>query len=164
MTGRGETASFADVMLSLRDKMELALDEARQAAKAGEVPVGAVLFDRRDGSVLAVAHNRVERDHDPTAHAEMLAIRSAAKRLGSKRLIDAELFVTLEPCPMCAQAISFARLARVVFGAYDPKAGGVEHGPRIFDQPGCNHRPDIVAGVQESQCGLLLKDFFQARR
>lgn len=151
-------------MMSLRDRMELALNEARKAAAAGEVPVGAVLLDRRDGSLLAHAHNRVERDHDPTAHAEMLVIREAAARLGSKRLIDAELFVTLEPCPMCAQAIAFARLAKIVFGAYDPKAGGVEHGPRIFDQPGCNHRPDIVAGVQESQCSALLKDFFQARR
>ncbi len=146
------------------DYMAEALAEARQAAGAGEVPVGAVLVDAASGEVLARAHNRVERDADPTAHAEMLAIRAAAADLGAKRLTGADLYVTLEPCPMCAQAIAFARLRRLVFGAYDPKGGGVDHGPRIFEQPTCHHRPEVVGGVQEQACGALLQGFFRERR
>ncbi|MGF1630577.1 MAG: nucleoside deaminase [Kiloniellaceae bacterium] len=141
-----------------------ALAEAHLAAAAGEVPVGAVLVDAASGEILAQAHNRVERDGDPTAHAEMLAIRAAAAASGLKRLTGADLYVTLEPCPMCAAAISFARLRRVVYGAYDPKGGGVDHGPRIFQQPTCHHRPEVVGGVQEQACGDLLRGFFQARR
>jgi tRNA(Arg) A34 adenosine deaminase TadA len=146
------------------DYMGEALAEAGLAAAAGEVPVGAVLVDAASGAILARAHNRVERDGDPTAHAEMLAIRAAAAASGLKRLTGADLYVTLEPCPMCATAIAFARLRRVVFGAYDPKGGGVDHGPRIFQQPTCHHRPEVVGGVQEQACGALLRDFFQARR
>ena len=144
--------------------MDLALEEAEAAAAAGEVPVGAVLVDGETGVVLARAHNRVEADKDPTAHAELLAIREAAQRLGAKRLAGADLYVSLEPCPMCAQAISFARLRRLIFAAYDPKGGGVEHGPRIFAQVTCHHRPEVVGGVQERRAGELLKTFFQARR
>jgi tRNA(Arg) A34 adenosine deaminase TadA len=146
------------------DYMGEALAEAGLAAAAGEVPVGAVLVDAASGAILARAHNRVERDGDPTAHAEMLAIRAAAAASGLKRLTGADLYVTLEPCPMCATAIAFARLRRVVFGAYDPKGGGVDHGPRIFQQPTCHHCPEVVGGVQEQACGALLRDFFQARR
>ncbi len=144
--------------------MDLALEEAEAAAAAGEVPVGAVLVDGETGVVLARAHNRVEADKDPTAHAELLAIREAAQRLGAKRLAGADLYVSLEPCPMCAQAISFARLRRLIFAAYDPKGGGVEHGPRIFAQVTCHHRPEVVGGVQELRAGELLKAFFRDRR
>lgn len=144
--------------------MALALQEARTAAAAGEVPVGAVLVDGASGAVLARAHNRVEADADPTAHAELLAIRAAARDLGTKRLLAADLYVTLEPCPMCAQAISFARLRRLYFAAYDPKGGGVEHGPRIFARPTCHHRPEVVGGLRERDAGRLLQDFFRARR
>ncbi len=146
------------------DYMAEALAEARAAAAAGEVPVGAVLVDGRDGTVLARAHNRVITDSDPTAHAEILAIRAAAALTGAPRLAEAELYVTLEPCPMCATAISFARIRRLVFGAYDPKGGGVDHGPRIFEQPTCHHRPEVIGGVQEQACGALLQDFFKVRR
>jgi tRNA(Arg) A34 adenosine deaminase TadA len=144
--------------------MDLALEEAEAAAAAGEVPVGAVLVDGETGVVLARTHNRVEADKDPTAHAELLAIREAAQRLGAKRLAGADLYVSLEPCPMCAQAISFARLRRLIFAAYDPKGGGVEHGPRIFAQVTCHHRPEVVGGVQERRAGELLKAFFRDRR
>ncbi len=144
--------------------MELALHEARAAAELDEVPVGAVLVDSASGELLARAHNRVEALHDPTAHAEMLAIAAAARRLGLKRLTGADLYVTLEPCPMCAAAISLARLRRLYFGAYDAKSGGVEHGPRIFEQPTCHHRPEVIGGLQETRCAALLKDFFAARR
>jgi len=144
--------------------MELALEEAEAARRLGEVPVGAVLIEGASGRVLARAGNQVERKGDPTAHAELLVIRAGALKLGAKRLVDADLYVTLEPCPMCAQAIAFARLRRVYFGAYDPKGGGIEHGPRIFDQPGCNHRPEIYGGIEESRAGALLRDFFRARR
>jgi tRNA(Arg) A34 adenosine deaminase TadA len=146
------------------DYMGEALAEARRAAAVGEVPVGAVLIDVASGEVLARSHNLVEEDSDPTAHAEMLAIRAVAANLGAKRLTGADLYVTLEPCPMCAAAISFARLRRVIFGAYDPKGGGVEHGPRIFEQPTCQHRPEVVGGVQEQACASLLQEFFKARR
>jgi tRNA(adenine34) deaminase len=144
--------------------MAMALVEAAAAAAAGEVPVGAVLVDGASGEVLARARNRVEELHDPTAHAEMLAIQAASRALGLKRLEGADLYVTLEPCPMCAAAVSFARLRRLYFGAYDPKGGGVEHGARVFDQPTCHHRPEIYGGIDESRAAALLRGFFAARR
>ncbi|HUT51623.1 MAG TPA: nucleoside deaminase [Alphaproteobacteria bacterium] len=148
--------------------MDQALAEAAAAAQAGEVPVGAVIVDGTSGRVLARAHNRVETDRDPTAHAELLAIRAAAAALGEnargKALTGCDLYVTLEPCPMCAQAIAFARLRRVYWGADDPKGGGVEHGPRIFEQPSCHHAPELYPGIGERQAATLLKDFFKARR
>jgi tRNA(Arg) A34 adenosine deaminase TadA len=143
--------------------MERALREARAAAERGEVPVGAVIV-RSDGALLAAAGNRTEADRDPTAHAELLAIRAAAAALGSPRLVDCDLHVTLEPCPMCAQAISFARLRRLYYGAADPKGGGVEHGPRIFNQPTCHHRPEIYGGIGEGEAAELLQAFFRVRR
>ena len=142
--------------------MDFCLDDARAAAERGEVPVGAVVIGP-DGALLARASNRVEADRDPSAHAEMLAIRAAAA-LGSPRLVGCDLYVTLEPCPMCAQAISFARIRRVVFGAYDPKGGGVEHGARIFAAQSCHHAPDVVGGVREQECAALLRGFFAERR
>ena len=143
--------------------MARALDEAASAAAQDEVPVGAVLVDGA-GAVVATAGNRVERDHDPTAHAEMLVLREGAARLGLKRLEGCDLYVTLEPCPMCAAAIGLARIRRLYFGAYDPKGGGVEHGPRIFDQPTCHHRPEIYGGIAEGAAAALLREFFKARR
>lgn len=143
--------------------MAIALDQARLAAAAGEVPVGAVVLDRT-GQVIARAHNRVESPPDPAGHAEILALRAAARVLGSPRLAECDLVVTLEPCAMCAQAIAHARIRRLIYGAYDPKGGGVEHGPRIFTQPTCHHRPEVVGGVEETAASQLLKDFFAARR
>ena len=145
------------------DPMALALAEAEAAGARGEVPVGAVLVDGA-GAVLARAGNRVEELRDPTAHAEMLAIRAAAAALGAKRLEGADLYVTLEPCAMCATAISFARLRRLYFGAYDPKGGGVEHGARIFAQATCHHRPEVYGGIAETRAAKLLQDFFRDRR
>ncbi len=138
--------------------MQLALEEARAAATQGEVPVGAVVVV--EGAVIASAQNRVERDRDPTAHAEMLAIRAACRRRGDKHLQDASLFATLEPCAMCAQAIALARLKNLAFAAYDPKGGGVDHGARVFDQATCNHRPEVIGGLLEQEASSLLKDFF----
>jgi tRNA(adenine34) deaminase len=143
--------------------MHLALAEAEAAAMRGDVPVGAVLVDG-ERRVLAAAGNRVEADHDPTAHAEMLVLRAAAARLGAARLDECDLYVTLEPCAMCGAAIGFARLRRLYFGAYDPKGGAVEHGPRLFDQPTTHHRPEIYGGIEEGRAGELLRDFFRARR
>ena len=143
--------------------MERALSEARAAAERGEVPVGAVIV-RSDGALLAAAGNRTEADRDPTAHAELLAIRAAAAALGAPRLVDCDLYVTLEPCPMCAQAISFARLRRLYYGVADPKGGGVEHGPRLFNQPTCHHRPEIYGGIGDGEAAALLQAFFKARR
>jgi len=143
--------------------MEIALEEARAAAARGEVPVGAVITDAT-GAVLARAGNQVEALKDPSAHAEMLALRAAAAERGQKFLADATLWVTLEPCPMCAQAISLFRIKRLVFGAYDPKGGGVEHGPRIFSASSCHHAPEIIGGVRESQAAGLLRAFFAERR
>ncbi len=143
--------------------IEIALQEARAAADRGEVPVGAVITDA-SGTVLARAGNRVEELHDPTAHAEILALRAAAALRQSPRLPDCTLTVTLEPCPMCAQAASFFRLRRVVFGAYDPKGGGVEHGARIFQASSCHHMPEVIGGVREGECAGLLRDFFAALR
>ncbi|WP_120009782.1 nucleoside deaminase [Teichococcus vastitatis] len=143
--------------------IELALAEARAAAARGEVPVGAVVT-APDGSVLGRAGNRVEADRDPSAHAEILALRQAARRRDSPRLPDCTLTVTLEPCPMCAQAASFFRVKRVCFGAYDPKGGGVEHGARIFAAPSCHHAPEVIGGLREAECGALLRDFFGSVR
>jgi tRNA(Arg) A34 adenosine deaminase TadA len=144
------------------DFMRLALQSAQDAAKAGEVPVGAVVV--RDGQVLATAHNLTETQNDPTAHAEMLAIRAAARLIGDPRLPDCDLYVTLEPCAMCAAAISFARLRRVYFGAYDVKGGAVDNGPRFFSQPTCHHAPEVYGGLNETEAGDLLKKFFKDKR
>lgn len=145
------------------DAMDLALAEAREAAARGEVPVGAVVLGP-DGAVLARAGNRTEAAHDASAHAEMLALRAAARRLGSPRLTGCDLVVTLEPCPMCASAASLFRVRRVLFGAYDPKGGGVEHGARVFAAASCLHRPEVIGGVREQESAALLRDFFAARR
>jgi tRNA(Arg) A34 adenosine deaminase TadA len=143
--------------------MTLALTEARAAAARGEVPVGAVVLGP-DGAVLASAGNRTLELRDPTAHAEMLVIRAAADRLGSERLIGCDLYVTLEPCPMCAAAISFARLRRLYFGAADPKGGAVEHGVRLYASPTCHHAPEVYSGIGEREAADLLRDFFRGRR
>src|SRR5215211_8631158 len=142
--------------------MDDALAEAHAAQAANEVPVGCVVV--REGAVIARAGNRTLRDRDPTAHAELLAIRAAAAALGSERLTDCDLYVTLEPCAMCAAAISFARLRRLYYGAADPKGGAVENGVRFFSAPTCHHRPEIYGGIGEAAAAALLKDFFQARR
>ena len=144
--------------------MALALAEAERAGERGEVPVGAVVVEGATGAVLASAGNRVEELGDPTAHAEMLALRAATQRQGAPRLIDCDLYVSLEPCPMCAAAISLARVRRLYFGAADPKSGGVEHGPRIFSQPTCHHRPEIYGGIDAARAAALLKRFFEALR
>ena len=142
--------------------MARALDQARLAAIAGEVPVGAVVV--RDGVVIATAHNAPRALCDPTAHAEVLAMRAAAQALGSERLTGCDLWVTLEPCPMCAGAIVHARIARVYYAAPDPKGGAVEHGARLFDQPGCLHRPEVYSGMGEAESSRLLREFFASRR
>ncbi|CDL00492.1 nucleoside deaminase [Magnetospirillum gryphiswaldense] len=144
------------------DFMQMAMDQAAAAARRGEVPVGAVLV--RAGQVIAADGNRVEELHDPTAHAEMQVIRAAATRLGQTRLEECDLYVTLEPCPMCAAAIAHARLRRLYYGAYDPKGGGVEHGARVFERSTCHHRPEIVGGLREAENAALLQDFFRQRR
>lgn len=143
--------------------MAVAIAEAERAASREEVPVGAVLVGP-DGAVLAQAGNRTRELKDPTAHAEMLAIRAACQVLGSERLVGCRLYVTLEPCPMCAAAISFARIARLYYGAADPKGGGVESGPRIFHQPTCHHVPEVYGGIRELESVELLRRFFAARR
>jgi tRNA(adenine34) deaminase len=142
--------------------MDDALAEAHAAAAANEVPVGAVIV--RAGAIVARAANRTLRDRDPTAHAEMLAIRAAAGALDTERLTDCDLYVTLEPCAMCAAAISFARIRRLYYGAADPKGGAVEHGVRFFASPTCHHRPEVYGGISESEAAVLLRDFFKARR
>jgi tRNA(adenine34) deaminase len=142
--------------------MDLALDEARAAAAAGEVPIGCVIV--RDGEVIAQAGNRTLADRDPTAHCEMLAIRSAAETLSSERLVECDLYVTLEPCPMCAAAISFARIRRLYYGAADPKGGAVENGVRFYDSATCHHRPEVYGGIGEAEAANLLKGFFRERR
>jgi cytidine deaminase len=143
--------------------MNFALAEAEAAAKRGETPVGAVVVGP-DGAVLAANGNRVRELSDPSAHAEMLALRAAAKAFGSERLIGCDLYVTLEPCPMCAGAISLARIRRLYYGAPDPKTGGVDHGPRVFAHPTCHHAPEVYDGIAETECAALLRRFFQARR
>ncbi len=142
--------------------MDIALAQARAAVAAGEVPVGCVVV--RDGAVVAQAFNRAIMDRDPTAHAEMLAIRAAAAALGSERLIDCDLYVTLEPCAMCAAAISLARIRRLYYGAADPKGGAVENGVRFFAAPTCHHRPEVYGGIGEREAAALLTEFFGARR
>ncbi|GAA4823743.1 nucleoside deaminase [Sphingosinicella ginsenosidimutans] len=146
----------------LPDPMRAALDRARAAAAEGEVPVGAVVV--RDGEIVASAGNAPRALHDPTAHAEMLALRAAAHRMGRERLEDCDLWVTLEPCAMCAGAIALARIRRLYYGAADPKGGAVEHGPRFFSQPTCHHRPEIYAGIGDGEAGEMLRNFFRARR
>ena len=142
--------------------MDLALEEARAAADAGEVPIGCVIVC--DGDVIAQAGNRTLADRDPTAHAEMVAIRQAAEALGSERLVDCDLYVTLEPCTMCAAALSFARIKRLYYGAADPKGGAVESGVRYFSAATCMHRPEIYGGIGESDAAALLREFFTRRR
>ncbi len=143
--------------------MARALAEAQAAEARGEVPIGAVITGP-DGAILAAAGNLTRTTNDPTAHAEVLAIREACAKIGSERLLDCDLYVTLEPCPMCAGAISFARIRRLYYGAADPKGGGVEHGARVFNQPTCNHAPEVYAGIDEERAGALLKTFFEAKR
>ncbi|MGB0844444.1 MAG: nucleoside deaminase [Alphaproteobacteria bacterium] len=149
---------------NLPSPMELALDAAQSAADQGEVPVGAVLIDSRTGKAVSTTHNYVESWKDATAHAEMLAIQDACQKLGATRLQHCDLYVTLEPCPMCAGAISHARIRKLVFGAYDPKSGGVEHGARVFEHPQAHHKPEVIGGVEETRCSHMLQTFFQARR
>jgi tRNA(adenine34) deaminase len=149
-------------MFPMPAPMRAALDAARRAALAGEVPVGAVVM--RGGEIIATAANAPRTLHDPTAHAEMLAIRAAAQVLGSDRLEACDLWVTLEPCAMCAGAIAHARIARLYYGAEDAKGGAVAHGPRFFAQPTCHHRPEVYAGVGEEEAARLLREFFAARR
>lgn len=152
-------------MIDARENyMEMALAEAEAAFARGEVPVGCVIVDGTTGEVLARTGNRTEELNDPTAHAELLAIRAATAAQGSPRLHDCDLYVTLEPCAMCATAISFARVRRLYFGAFDPKMGGVEHGPHIFTQPTCHHAPEVYGGIQESAAAELLKTFFKEKR
>src|SRR5712691_17633 len=148
--------------MGLPSCMDLALAEARAAAAAGEVPVGCVVV--RNGAVIAKTHNRTIVDRDPTAHAEMLAMRAAAAALGAERLADCDLYVTLEPCAMCAAAMAFARIRRLYYGAADPKGGAVENGVRFFAASTCHHRPEVYGGIGEAEAAALLKDFFRARR
>jgi tRNA(Arg) A34 adenosine deaminase TadA len=173
MTGaKGQPARLLDRMPRRRQGagmkgtgyMDIALEEARAADGRGEVPVGAVLVDGGSGEVVARAGNRTEELADPTAHAEMLVIREAAAKGGAPRLAECDLYVTLEPCAMCAAAISFARIRRVYYGAEDPKGGGVDHGPRFFEQPTCHHRPEVYGGIAAREAGFLLRNFFQKRR
>ncbi len=143
--------------------MQEAFKEAVAAGERNEVPVGAVLVTA-EGEIIARAGNRSVADHDPTAHAEMLVIRAAAAKLGDQRLNDCDLYVTLEPCAMCAAALSLARIRRLYFAAYDPKGGAVDHGPRFFTQPTCHHAPEVIGGMDEEKAAGLLKEFFRARR
>ena len=142
----------------------MALLEAENAAKRGEVPIGAVIVDPIRSSIVACASNRVLEYHDPTAHAELIAIRAACGVLGCERLLGLDMYVTLEPCPMCAQAISFARIRRLYYGAADEKGGGVDNGPRIFSQSSCHHVPEVYGNIDEVNAGQLLRDFFKDRR
>ena len=142
--------------------MELALDEARKAHDLGEVPIGCVIV--RDGAVIAAAGNRTLTDRDPTAHAEMLAISAAAGKLGSERLPECDLHVTLEPCAMCAAAVSFARIRKLYYGAPDPKGGAVDNGVRFYAQPTCHHAPEVYSGLAEQEAGQILKEFFAEKR
>ena len=150
------------MVMTARDPFAAAFAAAREAGMAGEVPIGAAII--RAGALIAAAGNQTLRDRDPSAHAEVLAVRQACERLGSQRLIDCDLYVTLEPCVMCAGVISFARIRRLYFAADDPKGGGVEHGPRFFSQPTCHHAPEVYGGLRASESAILLRDFFQSRR
>lgn len=149
--------------MSFAPYMNMAIEEAQKAAAIGEVPVGAVILGRA-AKVIARAHNLTRSLNDPTAHAEMLAIREAARVLGQERLEGCTLYVTLEPCAMCAGAIAHARLARIVYGASDPKSGGTDHGARVFAHPQCHHRPEVIGGIQEASCEALLQAFFAQKR
>nr|WP_272210438.1 nucleoside deaminase [Marinicella sp. W31]MDC2876319.1 nucleoside deaminase [Marinicella sp. W31] len=149
-------------MAAGQDFMALAIEQAEAAGTRGEVPIGAVIV--LDGTLVAAAGNRTRELNDPTAHAEILAIRTACETFDSERLPGAHLYVTLEPCAMCAAAISFARIERLYYGATDPKGGGVDHGGRFFDQPTCHHRPDVYSGFSETRAAALLRDFFTTRR
>lgn len=144
--------------------MRAALEEARASAVRGEVPVGAVVADAKSGEMISRAGNRTLELCDPTAHAEILAIRAACEKAGAQRIPECDLYVTLEPCAMCAAAISFARIRRLVFAAPDPKGGGVLHGPRFFTQPTCHHRPEISDGIAAAESAEMLREFFRARR
>jgi tRNA(adenine34) deaminase len=146
------------------DPMEVAFEQAHKAEMRGEVPIGAVLVNGNTGTILAAQGNRVEELTDPTAHAEILLIRDATKLKKSPRLIDCDLYVTLEPCPMCAQAISFARVRRLFFAAYDAKGGGVDHGPRIYSHTTCHHAPEVIGGLREQQAVKMLQAFFKGKR
>jgi tRNA(adenine34) deaminase len=150
--------------MNQHDYMQIALEEARAAGRRGEVPVGAVVVNPAKGEVLAKAGNRVEELSDPTQHAEMIAIRLATAKAGNPKLLGCDIYVTLEPCAMCAQAISLARIRRLYFGAYDPKSGGVEHGARVYDHATCHHKPEVIGGLVETEAGALLADFFRALR
>ena len=149
--------------MSFKSKMDRALTQASRAAERGEVPVGAVIVDAA-GETLAEASNKTRELCDPTAHAEILAIRQAAATLGTERLVDCDLYVTLEPCPMCASAIAQARIRRVYYGASDPKSGGVEQGPRVFSHPQSHHTPEVYSGINEAEAAALLRRFFSGRR
>ena len=142
----------------------LAIKEARLAGSRGEIPVGAVIIESQTGDVLAKTGNLIEQNRDPTAHAEILAIKIASRLIGSPRLINCDLYVTLEPCPMCATAISLARIRRLYFGAFDEKSGGIEHGPKIYSHPTCHHIPEVYGGINEIVCSRLLKKFFFEKR
>ena len=144
--------------------MQVALEQAEKAGAAGEVPVGAILVESSSGEIVAAAGNRVEELNDPTAHAEILVLRVGGQLLRAPRLPVCDLYVTLEPCPMCAQAISIARLRRLYFGAFDPKGGGVDHGPKIFAQNSCRHVPEVYGGLEEKASATLLRAFFSERR
>ncbi|MBL6928425.1 MAG: nucleoside deaminase [Rhodospirillales bacterium] len=144
--------------------MDHAYKQAHAAGLRGEVPVGAVLVDASSGAIISAAGNRVEETGDPTGHAEMILIQEGARKFGRPRLTACDLYVTLEPCPMCAAAISFARIRRLYFGAYDPKSGGVDHGPRVFQQSTCHHKPEVVGGLDETRCSELLQSFFRELR
>jgi len=146
------------------DPMEAAFEQAHKAEMRGEVPIGAVLVNGNMGTIIAAQGNRVEELKDPTAHAEILLIRDATKLKQSPRLIDCDLYVTLEPCPMCAQAISFARIRRLFFAAYDAKGGGVDHGPRIYSHTTCHHTPEVIGGIREQQAAQMLQAFFKSKR
>lgn len=141
-----------------------ALNDAKLAGERGEIPVGALLVHGSSGEIIARASNKTEENHDATAHAELLVLQAGGKHYGTPRLVECDLYVTLEPCPMCAAAISFARIRRLYFGAYDPKGGGVDHGPRIYSHSTCHHAPEVYGGIHEQECALLLKDFFKERR
>ena len=143
---------------------DLAIKEAQLAGNRGEVPVGAVITDTQTGEVVATAGNLVEQNQDPTAHAEIVVIRAASNLIGSRNLKNCDLYVTLEPCPMCAAAISLARIRRLYFGAFDIKSGGIDHGPKIYTHQSCNHMPEVYGGINETDCGLLLKEFFIKKR
>jgi len=142
----------------------LAIEEARLASDRGDVPVGAVIVESITGNVLARSGNQTEKKKDPTAHAELIVIQEATSKFGSARLLNCDIFVTLEPCPMCAAAISLARLRRLYFGAFDQKNGGIDHGPKLYTYPNCNHIPEVYGGIEETLCSRLLKEFFLKRR